>query len=96
MLTCKVIGLQSDVNDLLKDLFTEVQFATTVPAENRQFHPVPVVWPSKPENINCRREHQLSEYINDLSVAFLQVTLSAAKVRLFMRENDHWLLHSKF
>ena len=43
MRTSKVIGRQSDVNDLLKDLFTEVQFATTVPAENRQFHPVPVV-----------------------------------------------------
>ena len=92
MLTSKVIGRQSDVNDLLKDLFTEVQFATTVPAENLQFHPVPVVWPFKPENINCRREHQLSEYINDLSVAFLQVKLSAAKVRLFMR--GKWSLNN--
>ena len=56
---------------------------TIVPAENRNFHQVPVLCSLMPENKKYRKYTQLSEYLNSLFVALAQVKLSAVKQRLF-------------
>ena len=65
---------------------------TIVPAENRNFHQVPVPCSLMPENKKYRKYTQLSEYINSLFVALAQVKLSAIKQRLFFRENNRNLI----
>ena len=54
-----------------------------MPAENRNFHQVPVLCSLMPENKKYRKYTQLSEYLNSLFVALAQVKLSAVKQRLF-------------